>query len=140
MNRFIYLIAILLSQISTYSFATPNCSIIVKDPIFGEKIAFMLTAIKQPEIPAFKTDKNLTVHIKSNILADQKYKKVLFGLEFTSALSKKLYVKRLVRGNTPIPVRTLNSYSGYYLKDLCTERNGQNQLTVQDLERGRKSY
>jgi len=140
MNKFICTVLILISQTPIYSFAETDCTIIVKDPVFGEKIAFMLTAINETGIPPIKSDKNFLVKIKSAILIDQKYKRTLFKFEFASGLEKKLYVKKLVRGNTPIPETSVNSNSGYYLKNLCTERNGLNHLTVQDLERGRKAY
>lgn len=140
MKKIICTVMILISHISIAAHAETDCTIIVKEPAFGEKIAFILTPINEPRIPPIKSDRNSLVKIRSNILADQKYIRTLFKFDFSSTLAKKLYVKKLVRGSTPVPERFLNSESGYYLKDLCVARNGYNQLTVEDLERGRKAY
>lgn len=136
MSKFLKLGFLLLGFISSSAYAETDCTIIVKDGVIGEAVPFILTPINVAGAPSIKSDIKGKLFLSSR--QQQDLHAVIYKLEFVSALANKLYVKKLMRGNNLLPEVAIDSYSGYYLKDLC--KTEVNELTVPDLERGKMAY
>lgn len=134
LNKYGLLFTLTMYLFSAKAFALTDCTIIVYDNVVGEAVSFVLIPVNS-DAPTLESNSRGVLFIDEGFQSE--FSRVLFQLDFTSDLARKIYVRKLLRDGEQVP--EVNSrYSGYYLKELCKFRK--NEFSVPDLERGRMTY
>ena len=136
MKKYLRIYLIFISLVSSQSFSQ-GCTIIVKDSVFGDSIAFSLVHKINSKSISLTTNKETKLIVNAANYSDSKDD--VFQFNFVSKLDKKLYAKQLQLDNVDIKTDIDRAYGEYSLKELCKDENGENMLTAPDLKRGMKT-